>query len=62
METNTAGVVCLGQWTVEVSPVPQLEHQQLPQPQRMVAAPRQVLRDEAVDEPRPEVAALTRAR
>ena len=38
--------------------MPQLEHQQLPQAQRVIAAARQMLRHQAVDESRLEVAAL----
>ena len=42
--------------------MPELEHQQLPQPQRVIAPAGQVLVDEPVDERRFEVAALPRSR
>ena len=48
--------------TVEVFAVPQLEHQQLPEPQRVVAAAGEVLAHDAIDERRLEIAALARAR
>ena len=43
---------------VEILPVPELEDQQLPEPQRVIAASGQVLVQQPVDERRLEVAAL----
>ena len=45
-----------------ILPVPELEDEQLPEPQRVVALAGQVFVDEAVDERRLEVAALARRR
>ena len=54
---------CLhGGWCVQVLAVPELEDEQLPQPQRVIAASGQVLVDDPVDERRFEVAALPRSR
>ena len=47
---------------IEVLPVPQLEDEQLPQPQRVIALAGEVLPQQARDERRLEVAALLRAR
>src|SRR6185503_19532478 len=45
---------------VEILPMPELEDDQAPEPQRVIAAARQVFANEAIDEPAIEISAFLR--